>query len=320
MGLSNRFKRVENVVETQMIPESLPEVEEVFEDSFIEEIENEITYGAEAVDQLDFVTFSNLQQFINDKSVYKIVVTGNVAKIFRDERSEEKITIHPEELNAFVPNKSFFQYVTNGWIVAGVKEPIAQTPCITFDKINRYLPAQLVQKNIYSEKCIDFIIKSVLAKKNILLTCNDNSMLLNTSHIIKEREMVLLYDLEKVEIEHSSIALNLQNLSSEELECALNVAINMGPEYLVADVDEFKTGKLVAKTHDLTGKIYSLPSVSAQRGLHKLQNLIMTEEYCNEKIAKSKILNSFDYIIDQNSVYVISPAKTAILTLRELPA
>ena len=136
-----------------------------------------------------------------------------------------------------------------------------------------------------------------------------------------DKNTVVFQNQPKIQDSDSLTAFNTAEIPASSIENVIKVALDLEPEYLIADLpEESQMARLTSLTHECCGKIYTIPAPNAQSALFKMLNMIMEAEHCNEKIAKSKLLHSFNYILDSESLYLIAPAKTAIITLKEIPA
>ena len=259
----------------------------------------------------------DLTQYINDTAVSKIVVLGKTAKIYRDGKLSECINLLAP-LSSYT--KPVFRYVENNLIISGVRPPVSATECLTIEKIPHYSPAELIAKNLYTKEQLAFIQKALPAKKNIVVVNDENAALLNTiaRHILGGQTMAVLQDLPLVSAPNITDFITAE-LDSSDFSTLLKPVLSLETDYLLANLEESKVAEFLSATAELSGKIVALSAPNAQAAMLKLINMIMTYEHCNEKIAKSKLLHSFNYIVDKTGIYVITPAKTAVITLKEVP-
>lgn len=327
MGLGSRFKREYNQQESILNDFQKSSVEPEHE---IVDFDCSVS-DVDFVDEIEQIPDSNLsifddclQLYVSDKDVFKIVIIDNQLKIFHQNGVIESIPAPPsyKEKIRMLPT-GVFRYVENGCMVFGITPPISKKTCITIKKIEILDKNEFLQCSGMSKKAFDFVVKAIASKKNILIVDNDDSLtLMNTivNFVLADNSNILLQEIEKLKANPLTTALCVDRLSKDEFSSVVSVALDIEADYFIADLtSDSKMSTLLSLTHDLKGKIYSIASRNAQTALFKILNLVMNAEHCNEKIAKSTLLHSFDYIIAQNSVYVITPAKTAVIMLKALP-
>lgn len=301
MGISDRFKRTENTITEEAVFVAQPEPE-----FFEERLQTE-----------ESVQKSGIDQYLNDETVSQIVIVDNDAVIYRDGKLSEKVILNNCGQN-FIKG-TISKYVQNDFIVSGVCPPVSEKVCVTFEKIQKLTPADLIRKQIINEKNLKFIEKCIQNKKNILVANNDNLFNTIIEYYLSAHRITLLQELAKVKNQDNIIAFTTESLSENDFSNLLDVAASLNSEYLITDIkDESRLASVITQTHEDKGKIFNVYAHNAHSALFKVLNMIMNEEHCNEKIAKSKLLNSFNYIIDSDKLYLIAPAKTAVLTLKEV--
>lgn len=324
MGLGSRFRCEHNKHNDEIeIKGSFGSVEEQKVDNFDDERLDKdfLRESVQTSDRGISVLDDNILSYLKDKDVIKVVIIDNQLKIFRKNGLIESVSVPIEYEKNFKSNSSgVFRYVEKGYLISGVRPPVSQKSCMTIKKIELLTPDEFLMRSSMPKKTFDFISKAVATRKNILIV--DDSLLLNTilNFILADSANVLLREIEKLNSNSFTTTFNVERLFDKEFIDAITVALDVGAEYVIADLEsEYKMANLLSFSHDINGKIYSVSARNAQMALFKVINLIMSAEHCNEKIAKSTLLHSFDYIVAQNKVYVITPAKTAIITLKSLP-
>lgn len=323
MGFSSRFKNdktILNIVEEQ--PETNKDLTKDVESDFVDnsvDISSETVYSSQVESRAEN---SSLLIYFSDASVSKLTVTGNAVKIYRDNMLSEQLSL-PEFPKDYIKSKSsVFKYIKDNLIISGVLPPVSAIPCLTIEKIKGYTPDELVSQKIISQKNLEFLKKIISARKNILITGNNSFDILNTitNFILKDKSSVVFQNEDKIKSSENVITFNTPGISDSDLNSVFQTGLAMEPEYIAADLfDKKQMSVLLALTEELNAKIYTLPAANASNALYNVLNMIMTYGHCNEKIAKSRILHSFNYILDKNSIYLIAPAKTAIITLKEVP-
>lgn len=319
MGLSSRFKRdnndkkenFESNVDGVLKPINLDEVVSIPYYGSLEEL----AAHHNALDSRD-----DIYQYIEDDAVTKIVISGKCAKIYRDDKYSEAVKLinFPEKF--LKCGSPVFKYVSDNLIISGIKPPFSDEICLTIEKIQVMPLGVLAQKLDMPEKLYSFLDKSVKVGKNILVASDKYLSMMNSFAAYWLNDAVVIQDLPAILPNKNITCFKVQDLNDEDFSLALNIALNLYQNYLLVDIKkENRLGELITRTSDLKGKIFALQAANAHSALYKTLNMIMNTEHCNEKIAKSKLLHSFDYILDDNSLFVISPAKTAVITLKELP-
>ena len=322
MGFSSRFKRDETpavlVQDTVLQEPEMPVDIEFSEQEVADNPPEDIILPPEPSESVN-----DLAQYIADSSVSKITVVDTAVKIFANGLPVKQIQLN-EFPKAYVKGAdAVFNYVENNLAVSGVVPPVSKKSCLTIEKIECLTLDELVSRKILSRTILDFLGKIIAAKKNILLAGSSNFAVLNS--IIKsklyDKNTVVFQNQPKIQDSDSLTAFNTAEIAASSIENVIKVALDLEPEYLIADLsEESQMARLTSLTHECCGKIYTIPAPNAQSALFKMLNMTMETEHCNEKIAKSKLLHSFNYILDSESLYLIAPAKTAIITLKEIPA
>lgn len=313
MGLKDRFKIFP--------PEIVKTAEEDFIPAELKSVAVIPDYGRSIEDcqPVEAAIIDDLSQYINDPVVSKIVVAGDVAAIYRGENLSEKITLLNPELSFIKKDKTVFRYTDGNLIISGILPPAAAKQCITIEKIQVLTPVELINKNIISKARYEFIQKGVQARKNFIFA--DSTALINTLvNGLPKNSFTIIQDLELIKSDNSNMNFNVTNLSEKEFKTLMDIALDIESDYLICNIaDENKTSKVLCAGAERSGKIFGIDTVNAQAALLQVINMIMTTMHCNEKIAKSKLLHSFNYIVDKSGIYVITPAKTSIITLKAVP-
>lgn len=314
MGLKDRFKNLpENVIK------AMEKSNMGFEPLDLTQTVNVPYLELDIKDDFPAPQTDDLSQYINDPAVSKIVVTGDAATIYRGENLSEKITLLNSELSFIKKDKTVFRYTDGNLVISGILPPAAAKQCITIEKLQVLSTADLINKNIISKSGYEFIQKGVLTQKNFIIV--DNTALINTLvNGLAQGSCTIVQDMELIKSNNSNMNFNVAELSEKEFKTLIDIAFDLKSDYLICNiVDENKSAQVLAACEEYSGKIFAIEAVNAQGALLKVINMIMTTTHCNEKIAKSKLLHSFNYIVDKNGIYVITPAKTSIITLKAVP-
>lgn len=319
MGITERFKgqrcdknTVEQSIQDVEIPETCNDECEDF--SLYSDIQSAPSPDV-ILPQYSFLDV--VEPYLSDLSITKIVIVNNLVKIYRDDVFSESLTVSfpvsPSGTNGVA------QFIHRDFVVSVVAPPVCENICATFEKIRFLSPSDLVRQKFVTEKTFDFVAKAVKNRKNIIIV--DNVQLFNTicAHCLGICGAVLFQELPTIKESEKVTVFNINELTENECSTLLQVTKSLNPDYLLSNVNnEGVLSSILTKTQDRNGKIIALDSPCANTALYKILNMIMISERCNEKIAKSKLLNGFHYIIDNSGIYLIAPAKTAILTLKEI--
>ena len=304
MGLSERFKKKENKAENNVVTAVIPD---------------EPTYSD--FSQFNNVEFNDLEtddieRYLDDVGVTKIVITDSTAKIYRNGNFSETIT--PVSYTDF-SKKTVSKCIKKNFVVTSVCPPVSEKPCITFERIQFFSPEELVKQNFTDTKTLEFIEKCVFNRKNILLTQNSNLFNTIILHYLKNCDVTLIQELPKIKNRDNITTFSISQINESEFENVLNIVENINSEYVLTDINNDRQMQIFFSCmQNVDGKICNIRAGSAQAALSKVLNMIMNEENCSEKSAKSKLLDCFQYIVDKNKIYLITPAKTSILTLTEV--
>ena len=199
---------------------------------------------------------------------------------------------------------------------------------ITIRKNNACVLDDILNRKMLNKEIFDFIISSVNAKKNIVISGDINSgktsllnIILNNS--ILDKRAVLLEEFSQINIESDLFIRFVLNKRDLEYYQLLSNVLKISPDYLVSDINE-----PIPELSAVSGNITTIRATSVDSAISKLISEFISEEKLPEKYAKTKVFTNFDYIIQLNnmpdgtkrvtSIVELTPARTAALSIKTI--
>jgi len=184
----------------------------------------------------------------------------------------------------------------------------------------------ILENAFVSREVFDFIINAISEKKNIVFSGDINSgkttfldVLISAS--ILNKRAVLLEKSSQINAKSNYLMkFNIGTKSADFDEIVENV-MKIEPEYIISDLNT-----PINEFSDRKGCISTLRASSVEAAISKLVSNVVVNENLPEKLAKSKVLTNYDYLVQINklengkrcvtSIVELSPARTAALSVK----
>lgn len=185
----------------------------------------------------------------------------------------------------------------------------------------------ILNNSMLSKEVFDFLLNAVHTKKKILFSGESNSgkttllnVLINSSSLLNKR-VVLLEKTSQICVDSPTlILLNVNEKDVKQAEFTDSI-LNLEPEYIVSDLNI-----PIIDFSEKEGFISTLRSSNVDGAISKLVNEYVVNECLPEKLAKSLVLNNYDYIVQLNklkdgrrcvtSIAELTPARTTALSVK----
>lgn len=184
----------------------------------------------------------------------------------------------------------------------------------------------LLNKSMMTKEILDFLISVVNSNKNIVISGDINSgkttltgVLLNSMPALKR--IVLMEEASEISHTNNSLIKFMINSRHPDYQKLVSSILKLEPDYVVCDLN-FPVSSL----SEIKGGIYTLRANCIDAALSKLISSYVCFEHMPEKMAKTKVLSDFDYIVQINkfpdgsrrvtSVVELTPARTSALSVK----
>lgn len=184
----------------------------------------------------------------------------------------------------------------------------------------------IIDSSMMSKEVFDFLLYIIDEKKNIVLSGDINSgkttlleALINSA--INDKRTVLLEDSHCIAYNSSLIMAYSASFKDADFELLLSNVLKIEPEYIISDLNT-----PITEITDRKGVVSTLRACSVDAAFTKLVNSFAKYGNLSEKLAKTAVLNNYDYIIQINklengkrlvtSIVELTPARTAALSVR----
>lgn len=225
----------------------------------------------------------------------------------------------------------------NDMLISVILPPVADNGAnITIRKqSDNYIDAKyLIEKGFINKDIFDFLVAVWGSKKNIIIsgdtysgkTCLADTLL---KYAMLAKRGILLEEFPQMLSKSENLMkFNFSSLKSRyDFEVLFSNLLRMQSEYMVIDFNNpYYFAPCASAISENQGTVLTMRSSSVDNTISKFISVYMAEEKYSEKLAKSKFLSTFDYIVQINkcpdgvrritSVVELSPAKTSALSLK----
>lgn len=220
----------------------------------------------------------------------------------------KKIYSHcKQDNNNFIKN-----FTTEKFHISVIMPPVAVNGiCIIFKKIVQYDINSIISDELLTQEIFDFLINAVADKKNIIISGDINSgktALLNSLISSIHLRTVIFEEYPQLLTENDFMRFIVNENISKDL---FSTVVKILPEYFVCDLN-----KPVVELVDFKS-ISTLRANSVEAALTKLISSFVCEENYPEKLAKTKVLSNYDYIVQINKSSGGERKLTSIVELKQ---
>ena len=199
---------------------------------------------------------------------------------------------------------------------------------ITIRKIIVFDSDQLIENNMLSKEIFDFIVLMVRSKKNIVISGDINSgktsfLDVLIKSVLEDKRSILLENTPFISTDFNTLMKFLIDIHSDDYDELLSNVLKMAPDYILSDLNI-----AIPQLSDIKGNIFTLRASSVENAMSKLINSVISKENISEKLAKTKILTDYDYIIQINrmsdgvrrvtSIVELTPARTSAMSVKTI--
>lgn len=225
----------------------------------------------------------------------------------------------------------------NNILISAILPPVAENGANIIIKkvsISDLDMRTLVDKGMLNKDLFDFLIAVCASKKNIIISGDANSgktwfvdTLLKTS--MQNKRGILLEEYPQMLSQSENLMkFNFASLkSSYDFEVLFSNLLKMNSEYLILDFNNpYYFSACVSGIFENQGAVITLRSSSVDNAITKFMTAYMSEGKYSDKLAKSKFLSTFDYIVQINkcpdgvrrvtSIVELSQARTSALSVK----
>lgn len=222
-------------------------------------------------------------------------------------------------------NQNIFKYSDDRYNICVMDRSLCKDgEIISIRKRKQFSLEELIDKDFITKDVFDFIVSAVNSRKNIVISapvnCGKTALLnLIANCLLKEKRTAFIG--EDCDVEGAGLMKFRFSPLNPDYDAVMTNVVKMMPEYLITDFNS-----VPVEISGLSGVISTLRAAGPGNALAEITAAFMARENLPEKLAKAKVLKSYDYIIQLNktddgtlrltSVTKLVPAKTASASVK----